>query len=558
MENKQQNSEFSLDLSDLKLDKDRGVTIQEDKTDPVLEPIEPKKVENKQEENIPNEEELSLHDIVVKKELKEKIDSSLNDQKSSSKDKSSKPISSLAKTFFSNSKDNDKYNLDNDSDDLKYVNTLYSAANENIPSSINIIFTLIVAVVVSLIVWANFAKIDELTRGEGKVIPSSKLQSVQSFDGGIVSEILIKEGDYVEKNQALMKIDTTRFQATFEENQESLLSLKAQKVRLETELSTDYTKKFKPLFFPKALIAEGSQYMTNQQKVFKSRFLERQNTLKIIQLQEKQKIQELKEIRSKKEQLKDSLTLIDEELDTISKMVKSGSKSKVELIQIKKEYNNLKGELRSIELSIPRTKLSIEESKTQIDEKLQSFKSEVSEELQKVTSDIKVIEAKMVSDNDKLEKTIIKSPVDGTIKQININTIGSVVKTGENLIEIVPDSDILLIEAKIDPKDIAFINPSSKALVKLTAYDFSIYGGLEGKIVEISADSIKDEDSKDNKSYYKVVVKTDKNYLEYNNEKLTIIPGMVAQVDIITGKKSIMDFFLKPILKVKDGAFHER
>ena len=152
----------------------------------------------------------------------------------------------------------------------------------------------------------------------------------------------------------------------------------------------------------------------------------------------------------------------------------------------------------------------------------------------------------------------MRSPVNGTIKQININTIGGVVKSGDNLIEIVPDSDILLVEAKIDPKDIAFINPNLKALVKITAYDFSIYGGLKGKIVEISADSIEDKYSKDGKAYYKIIVKTNKNYLEKDGKKLSIIPGMIATVDIITGKKTIMDFLLKPILKTKQGALHER
>ena len=183
---------------------------------------------------------------------------------------------------------------------------------------------------------------------------------------------------------------------------------------------------------------------------------------------------------------------------------------------------------------------------------------EASNELQKINTEIKKYESKLVSDEDKLDKTILVSPVDGIIKQINVNTIGGVVKSGMDLIEIVPQSDILLVEAKIDPKDIAFINPQQKAIVKITAYDFSIYGGLEGKIVEISADSIEDKDNKDKTSYYKVVIKTEQNYLEKDKQKLPIIPGMVTTVDIVTGKKSILDFLLKPILKTKANALHER
>ena len=567
---KEEFEEFSMDLSDIKLEKnpqrkktaggaankiefDKRISLNKQKE--VLRqknaPAETTGESGSGENAEEIEEEFDLNNINIKK------------GKSSGENKEKKvkrpsPLIKLARDFLKKTEKKLEEIEDEQKEDVKYVNSLYSAANENVSYSINTVFTILVAVIVSLVIWANIAHVDELTRGEGKVIPSSKLQNVQSFDGGIVSEILVKDGEYVKKGQPLMRIDTTRFQATFEENEEALLSLTAKKVRLEAELNTDYAKEMKKLVFNGSLTENGDTYIKNQQKVYKSRFLERQNTLKIIRLQEKQKKQELKEILSKKEQLEETLVLMEEELDTITKMVNSGSKSKVELIQIKKEYNNMKGELRAVELSIPRTKLSIEESTAQIHEKLQSFKSDISQELEKTSADIKVIQAKMVSDNDKLEKTVIKSPVNGTIKQININTIGSVVKTGENLIEIVPDSDTLLVETKIDPKDIAFINPNSKTMVKLTAYDFSIYGGLEGKIVEISADSIKDIDSKDNKSYYKVVVKTDKNYLEHKGEKLTVIPGMVAQVDIITGKKSIMDFFLKPIIKVKEGAFHER
>ena len=167
-------------------------------------------------------------------------------------------------------------------------------------------------------------------------------------------------------------------------------------------------------------------------------------------------------------------------------------------------------------------------------------------------------QAKLVGDRDKVAKTTITSPVDGIIKQLNFNTIGGVVQSGIDLIEIVPLSDALVVEAKIDPKDIAFINPSQKAIIKITAYDFAIYGGLDAKIVEISADTIVDKESKEGKSYYRVLVKTDKNYLERKGKRLPIIPGMIATVDIVTGKKTILDFILKPILKVRQDSLHER
>lgn len=228
------------------------------------------------------------------------------------------------------------------------------------------------------------------------------------------------------------------------------------------------------------------------------------------------------------------------------------------MLNVEKEYNQTKGDLQTAKLSISRSNYAIIEARNRIQERLNTFKSEASNELQKTVSQINRFEARLIGDKDKVDKTTITSPVDGIIKQLNFNTIGGVVQSGVDLIEIVPLSDALVVEAKIDPKDIAFINPSQKAIIKITAYDFSIYGGLDGKIVEISADTIVDKDSKEGKSYYRVLVKTDKNYLERKGKKLPIIPGMIATVDIVTGKKTILDFILKPILKVKQESLHER
>lgn len=355
-----------------------------------------------------------------------------------------------------------------------------------------------------------------------------------------------------------MKIDTTRFKASLDENKNALEDLLASEVRLKAELDIDLNKPMPKLDFKDKKLANYPDIVNVQKSIFKTRFEELKNSISILQMQMNQKKQELIELKSKEEQLSRALKLIKEEMETIEKLVARKSLSNMDFIAIKKEYNNILGDYNSTILSIPRMKIAIDESNKKIMEKLSIFKSESAKELQKVSSEIKKYESKVISEMDKLDKTVILSPVDGIIKQINFNTIGGVVKSGVDLIEIVPDSDILLVEAKIDPKDIAFINPSQKAIVKITAYDFSIYGGLDGKIVEISADSIKDEDRKDGKTYYKVVIQTEKNYLEKDNQKYSIIPGMVASVDIVTGQKTILDFILKPILKTKQSALHER
>ena len=442
-------------------------------------------------------------------------------------------------------------------DDIGFVNSLYGQVYDNPKSSIDLLFVSVIIIITGLLIWANIAEVDEVARGEGKIIPPSKIQKVQNLDGGLVSEILVRSGEHVEKEQPLMRIDTTRFQASLEEVKEQRLSLLAKKARLESQLEFNPSKNLNSIDFP-AEVKGLSIYTDIESRIYKNKIEEYKSSLKILELQFQQKIQERKEIEGKIKQLTTSVKLVKEQLETIEKMARSGSKSKVELINMKKEYNQLEGDLDSARLSLPRSKLAISEAENKILEKVKGFKAETYNELQEVLFELNKIGSRLISETDKLEKTIVRSPVNGIIKQININTIGGVVKSGVDLIEIVPDSDILLVEAKIDPKDIAFISPAQKAVVKITAYDFAIYGGLDGKIIEISADSLKDTESKDDKSYYQVIIQTDKNYLERNGEKLPIIPGMVASVDIVTGKKTIMDFFLKPILKIKEGSLHER
>lgn len=444
------------------------------------------------------------------------------------------------------------------SEDINFVHSLQAQANSKVNKTVDVFFMIIVSFFVLALIWAALAKVDELARGNGKVIPSEKIQTIQSLDGGIVSEILIKEGSFVKKGQALMKIDTTRFQASLDENKQAYFGLLATKVRLEGQYHLNISKDITPLNFPKVLKVQAPVFIENETRIYENGVEEFRSSLNILETQLGQKIQELVELKSKKEQLEIALDLAKEENDTVKKLVSSGSKSKFDLIKSKKELNTIKGDIKSVTISIPKAQYSVDESRNRIIEKLKNFKSESLKELQEVNKNLKKYESILVSEEDKLDKTIVRSPVNGFIKQININTIGGVVRSGVDLIEIVPQSDTLLVEAKIDPKDIAFINPSLKVIVKITAYDFSIYGGLDGKIVEISADSIVDKESKDQKSYYKVVVKTNKNFLEKEGKKLPIIPGMIASVDIVTGQKSILDFLLKPILKTKQDSLHER
>jgi adhesin transport system membrane fusion protein len=443
-------------------------------------------------------------------------------------------------------------------EDLDFVNILHAQKNAKIDSKVLILFFSIFAFFIFAFVWAYFSQVDELTRGEGKVIPSEKIKTIQSLDGGLISEILVKEGSLVKEGEPLMKIDTTRFEASLEENKQIYYHLLITKARLEKESKIDIDEPIAEIKHSDEVLQNAKIFAMNDTKLFQSRFTELKSTIETFKIQLKQKQQEINELNSKTTQLKRSIALVKEEVQTMEQLVERKSKSKVDLLKIKKELTQLEGDLQNIYASIPRINYEIEEAKNKIVEKMNTFKAEASNELQKINTEVKKYESKLIAEVDKLDKTVLLSPVNGIIKQINVNTIGGVVKSGIDLIEIVPLSDILLVEAKIDPKDIAFINPQQKAIVKITAYDFSIYGALDGKIVEISADSIEDKNDKDQKSYYKVVIQTDKNYLEKDGTKLPIIPGMITTVDIITGKKSILDFILKPILKTKANALHER
>jgi len=448
---------------------------------------------------------------------------------------------------------------DNFKNDMNFVNTMYANANEAPNSRSAFLFSIIAVLFASAVLWAALAEIDELARGNGKVIPTDKIQKIQNLDGGIISEILIKEGQIVKRGDELMKIDTTRFQASFQENKAEYYSLLAVRTRLLAETSVNINKRLPKLKFDSVIsLEENEDYIRAENRLFKNRFSELKVSIRVLDNQYEQKKLEVKEITSTIKKLRKSLKIIKKQRSTIAKLVRSRIKSNFDLLNIEKEYEQALGDLQTALISEPRAKLGVDEARNKIEEKVQNFRTEASDTLQKTQSELRKYKARLVAEKDKVDKTTIISPVDGIVKQININTIGGVVRSGDDLIEIVPQSEVLVVEAKIDPKDIAFINPKQKAIVKITAYDFSIYGGLEGKIIEISADSIVDKESKDQKTYYRVLVKTNKNFLERNGERLPIIPGMVASVDIITGKKSILDFILKPILKTKNNALHER
>ncbi len=434
-------------------------------------------------------------------------------------------------------------------DDLKYMQSLSAAVLQKTPIHSKMILWIMLTAVAWLIIWASFAEIDELARGTGKVIPSKQLQVVQNLEGGIVEDILVDEGEKVEKGQVLVKINDTGFASSYEENLLRYNELKAKSIRLQAEATGSS-------FEPDAQsLKEISDLIAEEHSLFKINQRQLEKKIQSLKEQVKQRANELTEAKAKQKQLKLSYSLIAKEVKITKPLVESGLVSQVEYLQLSRQANAMKGDLDAVSLSIPRIQSTINEAKNKIDEAHLEFQTEAKEKLNEALAEMSRILESGQALEDKVNRTLVRSPVNGVVKQLLVNTINGVVKPGMDIVEIVPIQDTLLIETKIKPSDIAYLYPGQKAIVKFTAYDFAIYGGLTGKVTYISSDTIVDEEGN---TFYLVRIKTDKNYLEKDAKTYEILVGMVANVDIITGKKTVMDYLLKPILKAKDGALRER
>jgi adhesin transport system membrane fusion protein len=361
--------------------------------------------------------------------------------------------------------------------------------------------------VVVITLWAAFAEVDEVTKGEGRVIPSSQLQVLQSVDGGVVEQIRVKEGQQVAAGALLLSIDPTRFESTLRDNRSQYLALRIKAARLEALIAGT---EFNP---PVKEMSEAPDLVGRELALFQS----------------------------------------SRELDVTRPLMASGAVSEVEVLRLEREVSTLTGErdLTATQIQVARSALN--EASRKVEELTLSTRNKWQMDLAETMAKINSLRESRGALADRVDKAEIRSPVRGTIKRVLVNTVGGVVQPGQSVVEIVPLDDTLLLEAKVTPRDIAFLRPHQEAMVKFTAYDFSIYGGLEADVDQIGADSVIDE--KDKQAYYIVRVKTRKTSL---GENLPIIPGMVAEVDIITGKKTVLSYLLKPVLRAHAAALTER
>jgi membrane fusion protein, adhesin transport system len=417
---------------------------------------------------------------------------------------------------------------------------------EQTPVKAKTIMYTIGLVLIVMIVWANYAEVDELTRGEGRVIPSKQVQVIQSLDGGSVSDILVKEGQTVKVGDPLIRIDETRAVSSVRENQTQYLAYLAKQIRLKALANGT---SFNP---PPEVINEAPETYRQELALFNASQAELQSSISISEEQVTQREKELLEVQYRKESSQLLYESASKELAANKPLLKSGAVSEIDILKLEREVNRAKGEIDQASAQMQRIRSAIGEAKRKVIETQQTFKSKVRTELNDVTAKLNSVTETSVALNDKVKQATLTSPVNGTISKLFFNTLGGVIQPGKEVIEIVPTDDALVIETKVQVKDIAFLRPNQPAVVKLTAYDYTIYGSLDAVVDSIAANSTVDDKGN---AFYLVKVRTLQSSL---GEGLSIIPGMSAQVDIMTGKKTIMSYLLKPVLKAKSYAFTER
>ncbi|EJE4163150.1 HlyD family type I secretion periplasmic adaptor subunit [Vibrio parahaemolyticus] len=460
----------------------------------------------------------------------------------------------------------DTYNkLSND--ELDFVDDKTAALLLNTPNSARLMLWVMVLFFVAAIGWASWAQIDQVTVGQGKVIPSSQIQVVQNLEGGLVKEILVKEGQLVKKGQQLLLIDDTRFRSDYREREQQVANLTASVLQLSASINSvavnrdfniqDWEKSvvldYGKLTFPPVLEETQPQLTQRQKAEYREDLDNLRNQLSVIDQQVEQKQQDLVEIEARVRNLRQSYQYAKKELDITQPLADEGVVPRIELLKLQRQVNDTRREMTSSELKIPVIKSAIKESMLNRIDVALKFRSEQQEKLNNAQDQLSALVESAVGLEDRVNRTVVVSPVTGKIKTLNVNTVGGVIQPGMDIVEIVPTEDTLLVEAKIAPKDIAFLRPNLNAIVKFTAYDFTKYGGLVGELEHISADTTQDEEGN---SFYIVRVRTEKTSFGQDAD-LPIIPGMTASVDIITGKRTVLEYLLKPILSAKTNALKE-
>lgn len=426
----------------------------------------------------------------------------------------------------------------------------YLVTDDELPLHRHMQLLTIVAVIIVFLVWASLAKLEQVTRGDGKVIPSSEIQLIQHQEGGTVDEIMVKEGEKVTIGQPLLRLRDVGAASDLGATQQKYGGLQAKIIRLQAEAED------KPVpEFPEDLVKAVPQSVQEELNSFRANKLKLDSELSVLRSQLSQRQQEVNEIQTKISDTNRLVSLAQDEINMIKPLVERGSAPKLDLIQLDRQMAEQRTQLNGLRAALPRARSAIAEAQARLSDATTQYRAMAQAELAQTQIEMQTIAPTIAGLEDRKTRTEIRSPVDGIVKDLKINTVGGVVKPGDDVVEIVPSDDQLLVEARVRPSDIAFIYPGQRAMVKLTAYDFAVYGGLPAEVVDISADTITNEKGE---SFYRVKVRTNVTSLKYDGQELPIIPGMVATVDILTGERTVMEYMLKPFIKTLDSAMGER
>ncbi|MDB5613741.1 MAG: HylD [Devosia sp.] len=429
----------------------------------------------------------------------------------------------------------------------------YKLSVDEPPRSWTYIILIVVGVLLAFLLWANWAEVDQISRAEGKVIPSGKIQVVQSAESGVVTDILVRSGEQVSAGQLLIRLDDTNTASSAGEVEARVLALQAQVERLRVESSGQMAADY---VCSDLVSAQAPDVCVAELDLLKSRLISLTGTTEVLAQRVEQRQRELNEVSANKSRLQGNLDIAQQRLDLIAPMADRGLAARTDLLALQGEVADLSGQIAGSNENTAGLTAALREAHLQVQQAEQQFRQEALSELTQHRAELASAEQQLRGATDRVTRTELRSPVDGIVNSIDVTTIGAVVTAGARLLDIVPKSDFLLIEARLKPSDVAFVIPGQLARIKFTAYDFSVYGGIEGQVDNVSANSIVDENTRE--TYYLVTVRAERTALDYRGQELAILPGMVTTIDIITGKHSILQYLLKPINKVQQEALIER
>ncbi|WP_318441388.1 HlyD family type I secretion periplasmic adaptor subunit [Photobacterium leiognathi] len=412
--------------------------------------------------------------------------------------------------------------------------------------------------VIAIITWAAYSKLEEVVVGDGKVVPTQAIQKIQSLEGGIIEQVLVSPGEQVKQGQTLLILDDTRFRTAFQESDEHFRTLQAQIKRLKAELETvkvntrekDWKKQITINHQALDFDDLSKRAQLNAKANYNERISQIESQLEEAQLTIEQQTEALRDAKSNTTTLNSSLRLVNKEARMLEGAVKRGAVAEVELIQTRRDQVKIRGEIASSKVAQQKASAALREAIVMRRNLALEFRTSVQAQLNEATNQFAQLEDSQEGLADQLKRTEITAPMDGTIKDILVRSLGGVVKPGEPIMELVPNDSKLIVEARISPQDIAFVSKGLEATIKFTAYDFVVYGGRKGTVTYVSADALQTEDGT---AYYRAHIQLH----DDPDTRLQVIPGMQAMVDILTGEKTVLSYWLKPLLRAKASALRE-